>query len=101
MLASTHSSRLAAVAPAKASRAARVVLRAAEVQKAPLLNRLGGPEAIEAAVDVFYGKVGCQQSPAAVQQQLGEMMLWLKQVYASQPLAKTQLAPHYMPARLV
>lgn len=57
MLASTHSSRLAAVAPAKASRAARVVLRAVEVQKAPLLNRLGGPEAIKAAVDVFYGKV--------------------------------------------
>jgi hypothetical protein len=65
MLASTHLSRLAAVAPAKASRAARVVLRAVEVQKAPLLNRLGGPEAIKAAVDVFYGKVGCQHNSSS------------------------------------
>jgi hypothetical protein len=76
MLASTHSSTLAAVAPARASRAVSLVLRAAEVQKAPLLDRLGGPDSIKAAVDVFYGKVSCQLSSAAVQQQL--VTLWLQ-----------------------
>jgi truncated hemoglobin YjbI len=54
------------------------VLRAVEVKKAPLLDRLGGPESIKAAVDVFYAKVGCQTSSAAVQQQLDEVMLWLQ-----------------------
>lgn len=65
VLASIRTSRLAAVAPARAGRAATVVLRAADAERSPLLERLGGPAAIKAAVDIFYGKVCSQPSFAA------------------------------------
>lgn len=60
-----RTSRLAA-APARPNRVAILVPKAAaEVKQAPLLQRLGGPDAIKAAVDIFYGKVRSHMRTAA------------------------------------
>jgi truncated hemoglobin YjbI len=41
----------------RAAEVAKEAKQAPEVQKAPLLQRLGGPDAVKAAVDIFYVKV--------------------------------------------
>ncbi|KAF6251006.1 globin-like protein [Scenedesmus sp. NREL 46B-D3] len=57
MLASMRTSRLAAAAPTRPSRTAVVLNFKNERRHAPLIDRLGGPDAVKSAVDIFYGKV--------------------------------------------
>jgi hypothetical protein len=59
MLATVRTSRLAAAAAAsnRPTRTTVVVDYRNEKRHAPLIDRLGGPEAVKTAVDIFYGKV--------------------------------------------
>jgi hypothetical protein len=58
MLASMRTSRLVAAVPTRPSRTTVVVHWAPEGKRhAPLIDRLGGPDAVATAVDIFYGKV--------------------------------------------
>lgn len=58
MLASMHTSRLAAAASPRPCRTAVVVRYQKDGKRhAPLIDRLGGADGVRTAVDIFYNKV--------------------------------------------
>jgi hypothetical protein len=57
MMASVRTSRLAAAGSTRPCRTAVVVKFQDGKRHAPLIDRLGGPAAVNTAVDIFYNKV--------------------------------------------